>query len=260
VPHAEVREERYFSKTTADWRRIFVYTPPEYHRDDSMRFPVLYLLPGAGEDETCWSAQGRVGQILDNLIAERKARPMLVVMEGGVARKPGEPDATWRQPAELSRRFITLDQVFVDDLIPRIDETYRTIANAEHRALAGLSLGGAQAFAIGLRHPDKFAHVGGFSGVGGGPGRSFDPRTAYGAVMSDVAAFNQKMRVLFLSIGEDEPGWLSNSVKSYREALQAMGINHVFYESPHTGHEWHTWRRSLREFAPLLFKEPDRVR
>jgi enterochelin esterase-like enzyme len=260
VPQGEVREERYFSRTTDDWRRIFVYTPPDYHQDASRRFPVLYLLPGAGEDETCWSARGRVGQILDNLIAEQKARPMLVVMEGGVARKPGEPDTTWRSPAELSRRFITLDEVFVDDLIPMIDGTYRTIANAEHRALAGLSLGGAQAFAIGLRHLDKFAHVGGFSGVGGGPGRSFDPRTGYGSVMADVEVFNQSMRVLFLSIGRDEPGWLSRSVRSYHEHLQAAGINHVFYESPDTGHEWHTWRRSLREFAPLLFKEQTSAR
>ena len=255
VPQGEVREERYFSQTTDDWRRIFVYTPPGYHRDANVRFPVLYLLPGASEDETCWSAQGRLGQILDNLIAEGKAKPMLAVMEGGMARKPGEPDTTWRQPAELSRRFITLDAVFVNDLIPAIDRTYRTIADPEHRALAGLSLGGAQAFAIGLRNPGKFAHVGGFSGVGGGPGRSFDPRTGYRSVMADVESLNKRTRVLFISIGRDEPRWISNTVRSYHEYLQSVGINHVFYESPDTGHEWHTWRRSLREFASLLFKD-----
>jgi enterochelin esterase-like enzyme len=255
VPQGEVREQRYFAQTTDDWRRIFVYTPPGYHQHANLRFPVLYLLPGAGEDETCWSAQGRVGQILDNLIAEGKAKPMLVAMEGGVARKQGEPDTTWRQPPELSRRYTTLDEVFVNDLIPTIDRTYRTIADAEHRALAGLSLGGAQAFAIGLRNPDKFAHVGAFSGVGGGPGRSFDPRTGYRSVMADAEAFNKRMRVLFISIGEDEPGWVSNTARSYHEYLQAAGIHHVFYESSDTGHEWHTWRRSLREFASLLFKD-----
>ncbi|HEX2100462.1 MAG TPA: alpha/beta hydrolase-fold protein, partial [Candidatus Synoicihabitans sp.] len=256
VPHGEVREERYFSRTTQDWRRIFVYTPPHYHRDASARFPVLYLLPGMGEDESCWSAQGRLAQILDNLIAEGKAVPMLAVMEGGVARRPGEPDTTWQPPADLRLRFITLDQTITDDLIPMIDRNYRTIADARNRALAGLSLGGAQAFAIGLRNPDVFANIGGFSGVGGGPGRSFDPKAAYGALMTDVAAFNDKMGVLFLSIGQDEPDWLATSVKSYRETLQALGVDHVFLESPDTGHEWHTWRRSLREFAQLLFKEP----
>jgi enterochelin esterase-like enzyme len=255
VPHGEVREQRYFSQTTNDWRRVFVYTPPHYDRDVAARFPVLYLLPGMGEDESSWSAQGRVAQIMDNLIAEQKARPMLVVMASGVAQKPGEPDTTWRAPAELSQRFVTLDEVIIDDLIPTIDGTYRTIPNREHRALAGLSLGGSQAFAIGLRNPDHFANVGGFSGIGGGPGRSFDPQTAYGALMTDVGAFNQRMRVLFLSLGGDEPDWIAHSVKSYRESLQATGINHVFYESPDTGHEWHTWRRSLREFASLLFKK-----
>lgn len=254
VPHGEVREQRYFSHTTNDWRRIFVYLPPDYHANASARFPVLYLLPGAGEDESCWSAQGRVSQILDNLIAEKHAKPMLVVMEGGIARRPGESDMP-RPPADWDRRFITLDDLFVNDLIPFVDGTYRTFADGEHRAIAGLSLGGAQAFAIGLTHPDRFAHVGGFSGVGGGPGRSFDPQTAYGGVMAEADTFNRKMRLLFVSVGGDEPDWMLNSINRYHEALRAMGINHVFYASPDTGHEWHTWRRSLREFTPLLFKD-----
>lgn len=112
-----------------------------------------------------------------------------------------------------------------------------------------------QAFAIGLRHPELFASVGGFSGAGGVQGRTFDPRISHGGVMADAEAFNRSMRVLFLSVGVEEPEWMLNSVKRYREALQAAGINHVFYESPETGHEWHTWRRSLREFASLLFKD-----
>ncbi|HEX2855305.1 MAG TPA: alpha/beta hydrolase-fold protein [Opitutaceae bacterium] len=255
VPHGEVREQRYFSGTTNDWRRIFVYTPPDYHANPSARFPVLYLLPGAGEDETCWSAQGRVSQILDNLIAEKNAKPMLVVMGGGTAQRPGERDTTSRPPADWNRRFSTLDEVFMSDLIPFIDGTYRTLATGDHRAIAGLSLGGAQAFAIGLTHPDRFAHVGGFSGVGGGPGRNLDFMTAYGGVMADADTFNRKMRLLFVSVGGDEPDWMLNSITRYHEALSAMGIKHVFYTSPETAHEWHTWRRSLREFAPLLFKD-----
>jgi enterochelin esterase-like enzyme len=252
VPPGEVQQQRYFSQTTNEWRRVFVYTPPGYHQDASARFPVLYLLPGAGEDETCWAAQGRAGQILDNLIAEKSTKPMVVVMDGGTARRPGEPENKPR--ADWNRRFITLEEVFVNDLIPYIDGTYRTLADGNHRAIAGLSLGGAQAFAIGLRHPDRFAHVGGFSGVGGGPGRSFDPQTAYGGVLADAGTFNRKMRLLFASVGGHEPDWMLDSIERFHETLQAMGINHVFYVSPDTGHEWHTWRRSLHEFAPLLFQ------
>lgn len=252
VPHGEVREQRYFSQITGESRRIFVYTPPGYERDTSARYPVLYLLPGGGEDETCWPAQGRVGQIMDNLIAEQKARPMLVVMDGGVARRRGESETP---PRDVSQRFFTLDEVFVRDLVPTIDRTYRTIDDGGHRALAGLSRGGMQAFAIGLRHPELFASLGGFSGAGGVQGRPFDPRMSHGGVMADAEAFNRSMRLLFLSVGAEEPEWMLSSVKRYGEALQAAGIKHVFHESPDTGHEWHTWRRSLREFASLLFKD-----
>jgi enterochelin esterase family protein len=255
VPHGDVREQRYFSKTTGEWRRIFVYTPPDYRQNASARFPVLYLLPGAGEDESAWPAQGRVSQILDNLIAEKTAKPMMVVMEAGSAHLPGELDNRPRPPADWNRRFIALEEVFVNDLIPFIDGTYHTLSDGKHRAIAGLSLGGGQAFAIGLRHPDRFEHVGGFSGVGGGPGRSFDPQTAYDGVMVDADTFNRNMRLVFVSAGGDEPDWVLNGVKRFHEALLAMGVNHVFYASPDTGHEWHTWRRSLREFASLLFKE-----
>lgn len=256
VPHGAVREQRYFSRTTGESRRVFVYTPPDYEQNTSTRYPVLYLLPGAGEDETCWSAQGHVSEILDNLIAEQKARPMLVVMDSGVARNPAKPDMAPRgRPTDLTQRYLTLDEVFVDDLLPTIDATYRTIADREHRALAGLSLGGMQAFAIALRHPERFASVGGFSGAGSIEDQNFDPQTAYGGAMADARVFNRSMRVLFLSAGADEPEWLLSSAKRYHEALDAAGIHHVFYESPDTAHEWHTWRRSLHEFASLLFKE-----
>lgn len=254
VPHGDVREQRYFSRITDSERRAFVYTPPDYERNPSVKYPVLYLLHGGGEDETCWPAQGRVGHILDNLIAEQKARPMIVVMDSGVARRPGESDTPFRSSADGSR-FATLDEVFMSELIPMIDQTYRTSPDRGHRALAGLSLGAAQAFAIGFRHFDQFAHLGSFSFAGGPPGRSFDPRTAYDGIMADPDAFNRQMRALFVSAGADEPEWMLSSVDQYRQTLQAAGINHVFYRSPDTGHEWHTWRRSLREFASLLFKD-----
>ena len=267
VPHGEVRERWYFSKTTQDWRRIFVYTPPGYDNDRDARYPVLYLQHGGGEDETGWPRQGHVAFIMDNLIAERKARPMIVVMERGYARRPGEPAPAPRPPArpaapgqnppprpDFSRMFGAFEEVMVKDLIPMIDATYRTIPDREHRAMAGLSMGGMQTFQITLKHLDLFSYIGGFSGGGGGfGGVPFDPKTAHGGVMADADEFNKKVRVLWLGIGTTEPQRMYESVKNYHEALEKAGIKHVYYESPGTSHEWLTWRRSLHEFAPLLF-------
>jgi enterochelin esterase-like enzyme len=267
VPHGEVRERWYFSKTTQAWRRIFVYTPPGYDTDRDTRYPVLYLQHGGGEDERGWPNQGRVGFILDNLIAERKAKPMLVVMEQGYARRPGEPAPSPARPRpaaaargqtapprpDFSRMFSAFEDVMVQDLIPMIDATYRTIPDREHRAMAGLSMGGAQTFQITLKHLDLFAYIGGFSGAGGGfGGAPFDPKTAHGGVMANADEFNRKVRLLWLGVGTAE-GRLYDGIKGYHEALEKAGIKHVYYESPGTAHEWLTWRRCLHEFAPLLF-------
>jgi enterochelin esterase-like enzyme len=262
VPHGEVRERWYFSKTTQGWRRIFVYTPPGYDNARDTRFPVLYLQHGGGEDETGWPNQGRVAFIVDNLIAERKAKPMLVVMEQGYARKPGEPapapparpvPGQPAPPRNFSRMFASFEEVMVNDLIPMIDATYRTLADRESRAMAGLSMGGMQTFQIGLKHLDVFAALGGFSGGGGGfGGAAFDPKTAHGGVMADAEAFNKKVRLVWLGVGTAE-GRMYEGIKSYHDGLEKAGIKHVYYESPGTGHEWLTWRRCLHEFAPLLF-------
>ncbi len=269
VPHGEVRERWYFSKTTQEWRRIFIYTPPDYDTNHLTRYPVLYLLHGGGEDERGWPVQGRMSFIMDNLIAAQRAKPMIVVMEQGYARKPDEPQVPLRPPAgtpavavppDFSRMFATLDDVFTRDLIPMIDKTYRTLADRDHRALAGLSMGGMQSFQIGLDHTDLFANIGGFSGAGGGfGGGTFDARTAHGGVMADADAFNKKMKVLFLSIGTAEGERFYNSVKNYRDALEGAGIRTTYYESPGTAHEWQTWRRSLREFVPLVFQDVTRA-
>lgn len=265
VPHGEVRERWYFSKTTQDWRRIFVYTPPGYDADPARRYPVLYLQHGGGEDETGWPIQGKMSFILDNLIAANKAKPMLVVMEQGYARRPGdEAPAPGPRPAgggqapprpDLGRMFSAFEDVVVNDLIPMIDTTYRTIADRDHRAMAGLSMGGMQTFQIGLKHLDLFSALGGFSGGGGGFGGPFDARTAHGGVMADADAFNKKMKLVWLGIGTTEPQRMYESVKGFHEALEKAGIKHVYYESPGTSHEWLTWRRCLNEFAPLLFAE-----
>ncbi len=267
VPRGEIRERWYSSSTTKEWRRAFVYTPPGYDTDRDTRYPVLYLQHGGGEDETGWPRQGRVAFILDNLIAARKARPMLVVMERGYARRPGDPAPAPRPPArpaapgrnppprpDFGRMFSAFEEVMVKDLIPMIDTTYRTIPDRDHRAMAGLSMGGMQTFQITLKHLDLFASIGGFSGGGGGfGGTPFDPKTAHGGVMADAADFNKKVHVLWLGIGTAEPPRMYESVKNYHDALEKAGIKHVYYESPGTSHEWLTWRRCLHEFAPLLF-------
>ncbi|MDE2507743.1 MAG: esterase, partial [Planctomycetota bacterium] len=184
---------------------MFVYTPPDYDANRDARYPVLHLQHGAGEDERGWSNQGRVGFIMDNLLAEGKAKPMLVVMEQGYARSPGDPPpptrpsaappagadrknapapAAWSKaaanPPNFSRMFSAFDEVVVKDLIPMIDRTYRTIPDRDHRAIAGLLMGDMQTFQIGLGHLDTFASIGGFSGAGGGfGGAAFDPKTAH---------------------------------------------------------------------------------
>jgi enterochelin esterase-like enzyme len=150
--------------------------------------------------------------------------------------------------------FSAFEEVMVKDLIPMIDGTYRTIPDREHRAMAGLSMGGMQTFQITLKHLDLFAYLGGFSGGGGGfGGTAFDPKTAHGGVMADADEFNKKVRLVWLGIGTAEPQRMYQSVKNYHEALERAGIKHVYYESPGTSHEWLTWRRSLHELAPLLF-------
>jgi enterochelin esterase-like enzyme len=274
VPHGEVRARWYFSKITESWRRCFVYTPPDYDANTRTRYPVLYLQHGAGEDETGWVVQGRVNFILDNLIAAKKAKPMIVVLDRGYASKPGEPPpgprppatagqpgATAAQPAPAAPAgrgqgfpaATTFEEVFINELIPMIDSTYRTIAGRDHRAMAGLSMGGGQTFQITLKHLDKFAYIGGFSGAAGMGGAAFDPKTSYNGVFSDAAAFNKKVKLVWIGVGTAEPERMATGIRNFHEALEKAGVNTVYYESPGTAHEWQTWRRDLNEFAPLLF-------
>jgi len=245
VPHGDVRIHWYYAKTTAAWRRALVYTPPDYDRNPRARYPVLYLQHGAGEDERGWTSQGRANFILDNLIAARKAKPMIVVMEQGYATKPGPSPAA--APGAANAAF---EQVVIGDLIPMIDATYRTIADRSHRAMAGLSMGGAQALQIALTHLDKFAWIGSFSA----PLRAnSDLKTSYNGAFADAAAFSKKVHLLWFGAGTAEER-MHRPAMEMHEALEKAGIRNVFYESPGTSHEWQTWRRDLHEFAPLLFQ------
>jgi enterochelin esterase-like enzyme len=268
VPHGEVHERWYHSQVTGQWRRALVYTPPGYAAQPAARYPVLILQHGAGENETGWTRQGRAQFILDNLIAAGRAKPMIVVMDCGYATRPGQAAPNFRvgmSRQEADTAFGTFEDVMVRDLIPTIDSSYRTLPDRDHRAMAGLSMGGMETLFITLHHLDMFAWIGSFSGpfipginIGGqGEGAAasprFDPHTAYDGAFSDPARFNRRVRLLWLGVGTAEPqfrGGISNAA----HALQAAGIRVVYFESPGTAHEWLTWRRDLYDFAPRLFR------
>lgn len=260
VPHGEVRMVWYRSKITGAWRRCFVYTPPDYDTNPTRRYPVLYLQHGMGEDETGWILQGKANFILDNLIAEKKAVPMIVVVENGYAARAGEkpptgPAAGGRGPTPAGPSTAAFEEVLVKEVIPMIDARYRTLADRDHRAMAGLSMGGNQACRITLAHLDLFSYIGMFSGTCLGLGTEpFDPKTGFGGVFGDAASFNKRVRLVWIGIGTAEPAPFPASIRAFRDSLDKGGIKYVYFESPGTAHEWLTWRRSLNDFAPRLFR------
>jgi len=237
-------------------RHCNVYVPAEYEKNTDKKYQVLYLLHGWGEDENGWSNQGHMGNIMDGLIASGKALPMIVVMDCGDIKT--SPDVR-----RASSNDVT--QIYIKDLIPFIDNTFRTKTDRQNRAMAGLSRGGMQTTMTVFNNPEKFAWVGTFSGFfmggmgmrpGGQAGAAQQPsmtqqiESAFNGVFKDAAAFNKNYKLLFISTGTEE-----RSPKEQVEALQAYGIrNIVFHESQGTAHEWLTWRRALNEFAPRLFK------
>jgi enterochelin esterase-like enzyme len=264
VPHGQVREVWYNSKVTGTWRHALVYLPPDYDAQTKMRYPVLYLQHGGGEDETGWVRQGRANFILDNLIAARSCKPMIIVMAYGYARRAGQapPELTGKPfgSPEMLKAMQDMASAFEDDvtqvLIPYIDSTLRTLSDRDHRAMAGLSMGGMQTFQITLNHLDLFSYIGGFSGAGGMlvlGDRKLDPKADYNGVFADPAAFAKKVHLLWLGVGTVEPERMRAGIKRLHDSLDEAKIQHVFYESPGTDHEWQTWRRDLKDFAPRLF-------
>lgn len=253
VPRGQVRQLRYYSSKTKSWRRAFVYTPAGYDADTSKRYPVLYLQHGGGEDETGWPNQGKMDAIMDNLIAENKAKPMLVVMDNGYAVDPDAPQNDSAQGLRGLFQNSALEHVFIKELIPLIDKEFRTIPDRDHRAMAGLSMGGFQSFQIVLSNLDVFSFVGGFSG-GGSIQKEEDFSKMYNGAWADADSFNRKMKLVYLSIGTAEPANMYETVNKFHQELDKIRVNHVYYESPGTSHEWLTWRRSLYQFAGLIFK------
>lgn len=264
VPHGQVREVWYNSKVTGTWRHALVYLPPKYDTETKVRYPVLYLQHGGGEDETGWIRQAHANFILDNLIAAKNCKPMIVVMAYGYARRAGEvpPDLSGKPfgSPEMMKAMQDMFAAFEDDLtqvlIPYVDSTFRTLADRDHRAMAGLSMGGMQAFQITLDHLELFSYIGGFSGAGGMllfANRNLDPKTDFHGAFADPAAFAKKVHLLWLGVGTKEPERMRAGIQKLHTSLDDANIKHVFYESPDTDHEWQTWRRDLKDFAPRLF-------
>ncbi|MEO8313728.1 MAG: alpha/beta hydrolase-fold protein [Pseudomonadota bacterium] len=288
VPHGEIRA-RWYTTGGGEQRLAYIYTPPGYDQNKRTRYPVLYLQHGMGEDRRAWPNQGRTNLILDNLIAEKKAVPMIVVMEdGGItpgmggapagggrgAPTPGAapagappagparaggppagaagagggpPGGAPRGPGGPGAAPMPFVTTVVNDVIPMIDKTYRTIADRDHRAMAGLSLGGTQTYQITQANLDKFASIGIFSAPFGFPG----VETGYNGLLKKPEEFNKQVRLFYVSMGSKEGAGTGRSV---HEELEKAGIRHVYFESPGTAHEFQSWRRSLHGFAQKLFQ------
>jgi enterochelin esterase-like enzyme len=245
VPHGQVRMQWYFSKITSLWRRALVYTPPDYDSNPRQRYPVFILRHGGGEDETGWVEQGRANFILDNLIAEGKAKPMIVVMDWGQAPTPDQPIHIPSTPPPPEIGLVT-----IHELIPMVDATFRTLPDREQRAMAGLSMGSVQTLYIGLTNLDTFSYLGVFSR------RPMSPEEFknFSGVFADAASFNKMMKLFWWGAGTAEEG-IYNAAKANLAELAEAGIKTVFVEFPGTSHEWQTWRKSLYDFAQRLFRD-----
>ncbi|MFO0915133.1 MAG: alpha/beta hydrolase-fold protein [Pirellulales bacterium] len=245
VPHGQIREVLFPSPSTNTDRRAFIYTPPSYDKDLEARYPVLYLQHGWGENEYGWSGQGFAGLIMDNLIAEGKIKPFIIVMTYGMTNDV--------RPGGLGNFDIKhFETVLVDELIPYVDANFRTLTDQPNRAMAGLSMGGMETKTITLKHLDKFSHIGLFSG---------------GSISAEdvekTEGFKDKVKLVFVSYGSKEVGGdrprRGGDPAAATQVLKDLGINAHYYISPDTAHEWQSWRRSLKEIAPLLFQPVDKL-
>lgn len=251
VPHGLISENIYFSKLTNSYRRCFIYTPPGYNENIKTRYPVLYLQHGSFEDETGWSAQGKANIILDNLISSNQAVPMIVVMDNGYAYPSSHNTASANNQSAQS----VFEEVLITEVIPMIDTKFRTVADRDHRAIAGLSMGANQTMRIMMNHLDTFSYYGGFSGTANYPDTApLDASTFLDGKYKDGIALNKKIKLFWLGLGTKEPSPFPKSIGAFKTMLEQQGIKYEFYESPGTAHEWLTWRRCLYQFAYKLFK------
>jgi len=266
VPHGEVRAVWYDSKTLGGPRRMHVYTPPGYERG-SAKYPVFYLIHGGGDEDSGWSTIGRAGFILDNLLAAGKIKPMIVVMPNGSITLPGvaNPMGGGRgaaTPEAIAARIVAISKLhdaFVSDLltdiIPHVESTYRVLATRENRAIAGLSMGGAETLRAAPSNLDKFAWIGVFSmglqeGVNAGVNSDFVQRNA--AFFADPEKTNKQVKLFWIGVGKDDRT-VGDGPKRLSDTLKAHSIRHEYHETE-GGHTWINWRLYLRDFTQLLFR------
>jgi len=239
VPHGDIRTHWYHSKALDSIRRLTVYTPPGYEKNRSTRYPVLYLFHGANADENAWYRLGRANLILDNLLATGKIQPFIVVMPFGYGVPPNGPQA------ENTAKF---GKDLIEDVIPYIDDSYRTLANRTHRAIVGLSMGGGQSLSIGLNNIERFSYVGGFSAA---IGNAANLSKTYAKLAGNARESNDKLKLLWIGCGTEDS--LFGASKNFSEWLTANSIKHTFRETD-GAHTWMVWRRYLHEISPLLFR------
>jgi enterochelin esterase-like enzyme len=250
VPHGAVQSVEYKSKALGTDRRMIVYTPPGYERSNN-RYPVLYLLHGSGSTETSWTERGLAHVILDNLIADGKLKPLVVVMPFGFAAQraqgAGRGDAAENR---MQREGFTKD--FLQDVVPLVDSKYRVYTDRDHRAIAGLSLGGAQALAIGLTHRELFTRVAGFSPAMGASNNPSTGGVDFETVLADSAGINSEIKFLWVSCGTEDT--LFASIHDFSQQLSKHKIEHI-YRVTGGAHAYPVWQRNLNEVAPMLFPE-----
>jgi enterochelin esterase-like enzyme len=242
-PHGTVHINLYESKSLGMTRSVYVYTPPDYEKQKG-KYPVLYLLHGSGDTESGWATIGRANVILDNLLAEGKVKPMIVVMPFGHP----QPSVGFGSisPSNSDRAAFTRD--LLEDVMPMVEKMYRISARPETRAIAGLSMGGGQSLNIGLTHLELFHWIGVFSA---GLPRNSDPEQTFADLFANPSASNKKIKLLWIGIGRQDPGF--ESAQKLSDLLHKHEIEHIFHPSEGR-HAWTVWRHYLNEFAPLLFK------
>jgi enterochelin esterase-like enzyme len=242
VPHGEIRINRYYSNVTNSWRLIYIYTPPGYDAGISKKYPVLYLLHGGGEDERGWAEQGKADLILDNLIAEKKAKPMIIAMVDGNVGRLGFDENTLR--------FFTAE--LKQSVIPFVEKNYRVKTDSKDRALAGLSMGGLQALYAGMNNTQLFSYLGIFSSGWILPMQSKLADEQYDNMKKNLDVIKRNLKLLWISTGGKEDIAYKNC-QAMIAKFNEMNIKYLYDEYP-GGHTWPVWRHDLYKFAPLLFK------
>ncbi len=242
VPHGEIRIKRYYSTVLKEWRQFYIYTPPGYNTNINEKYPVLYILHGGGEDERGWATQGKTDLILDNLIAAKKAAPMLIVMPDGNVKASGFGENTLQLFAEELKQ----------SLIPFVEKNYRAKTDAQNRALAGLSMGGLQTLYAGINNIDLFAYLGVFSSGWIQPMQKELADAQYVLMQKNTDTINSNLKQFWLAMGgKEDIAW--NNCQLLIAKLDEMKIKYTYSEYP-GGHTWPVWRNNLLNFAPLLFQ------